>query len=396
MNNKQINIVWCDDNIDSFDNEHYHEMLAHHKCILYEKAKSSDELKKILTEKKDYIDAVIVDFNVGASELFPDKKSASGFRWVHEHLEDFSPLPFYLYSGREWDFIKGKYDDFEFSMEDDYFFKENKNVSSKRNRYFQSDELEDLLKMIEEEVIVIGTPEFKIRQEYHKAFVAIDQFGLDADVFMKIMLSDENIDRYDLCANANPLRMVIENMISRMADDGILPLYYIDNLNAVPKLLSGDENDSHFYSTEHYMPKSLSQAFNFFLTYTQDGSHNKNYLTIEFHKYLESTKDLYIIKALAIICLDIISWSYSFYKKYIELKPFKITLPFRGKVSKLVEVKGKSGALVYGNNGIILFVPQPNLEKYKYNVGTNIEITDVRPTSKEYGHLYCYGKNLDV
>jgi hypothetical protein len=60
--------------------------MAHHKCILYEKAKSSDELKKILSEKKDYIDAVIVDFNVGASELLPNKKSASGFRWIHEHL----------------------------------------------------------------------------------------------------------------------------------------------------------------------------------------------------------------------------------------------------------------------------------------------------------------------
>ena len=77
MDNKQINIVWCDDNIDSFDNEHYHEQLARHNCVMLEKAKSSEELKKILTEKKDYIDAVIVDFNVGSSEIYPDKRTAS-------------------------------------------------------------------------------------------------------------------------------------------------------------------------------------------------------------------------------------------------------------------------------------------------------------------------------
>ena len=43
MDNKQINIVWCDDNIDSFDNEHYHEQLARHNCVMLEKAKSSEE-----------------------------------------------------------------------------------------------------------------------------------------------------------------------------------------------------------------------------------------------------------------------------------------------------------------------------------------------------------------
>lgn len=394
MDNKQINIVWCDDNIDSFDNEHYHEQLARHNCVMLEKAKSSEELKKILTEKKDYIDAVIVDFNVGSSEIYPDKRTVSGFRWVHEHLEEYSPLPFYLYSGREWDFIKGKYEDFEFSMENDYFFTENSNVTSKRNRYFQSDEFEDLLQMIEEEVGTLNTPEFRIRQEYHDAFNAIEKCNLDGDVFMRILLSDENIDRYELCNKANPLRMVIESMVSKLVSCGIIPISYEDNLNAVPNLLIGKEKDSNLYSPEDFMPRSLSEAFRFFLNYTQDGSHDKNYLSIEFHNYLKSSKDIYIVKALAIICLDIIKWMNSFYQKYIELKPCAFT-PFRGIVKELKTVNGKEGGIIY-HAGKKYFVPQQLSEALKYKVGTNVEIRKISPTVKDYGDYYCVGWNLDV
>lgn len=395
MDNKQINIVWCDDAIDSFDNESYHELLSQHNCVLFEKAKSSDELKKILAEKKDYIDAVIVDFNVGSSDLFPDKESASGFRWVHEHIDEYAPLPFYLYSGREIDFIMKKYAAFEFPMDGDYFFSENKNVSSKRNRYFQADELEALLIMIEEEVNAIGTPEFKIRQEYHEAFVAIDKFGLDADVFMKILLSNEDIDRYELRVLANPLRMVIESMVSKMIKAGIIPITYDENLNAVPKLLSGKEEDRRLYSPEHYMPKPLSDAFVLFLSYTQDGSHDKNYLTLDFINYLKTTKDVYLIKVLAIICLDIIKWSYTFYKRYIEIKPCGFT-PFKGIVKELKIVNGKEGAIVYDDAGNKYFVLQHTNELYKYKVGTNVMISDVKPTKKEFGDFFCFGKNLDV
>ena len=173
METKQINVVWFDDQVDKLEEKNI-ELFKYHHCVLYAKAKTSDELEQILKDKRKYIDAVIVDFNVSSSDLFPDKESASGFRWVHEHLKEYSPLPFYLYSARDWDFIKNKYCAFEFNMDGDYFFSPNENVVSKRNRYFQGNELEDLLKMIEEEASCIKTPEFKVRQEYHKAFVAID------------------------------------------------------------------------------------------------------------------------------------------------------------------------------------------------------------------------------
>jgi hypothetical protein len=166
-------------------------------------------------------------------------------------------------------------------------------------------------------------------------------------------------------------------------------------LNAVPYLLAGKEVDSKFYSSEDFMPKSLVDAFKFFLDYTQDGSHNKNYLTIDFHNYLKTSKDIYIIKSLAIICLDIIKWFSSFYDKYLELKPCGF-VPFKGIVKEIKKVNGKEGAIVYDDKGKKYFVVQYPDEIRKYRIGTNVEITSVKSTSKEYGDYYCYGKNLDI
>ena len=101
--------------------------------MLYRKARTSEELRNILSEDKGFIDAVIVDFNMSDTNLVPSKDTAKGFQWVHEHYKDYSPLPFYLYTGRDEDFIRKKYKDFEYTIEGDYFFRDNENIKSKRN-----------------------------------------------------------------------------------------------------------------------------------------------------------------------------------------------------------------------------------------------------------------------
>jgi ribosome maturation protein Sdo1 len=59
-------------------------------------------------------------------------------------------------------------------------------------------------------------------------------------------------------------------------------------------------------------------------------------------------------------------------------------------------VNGKEGAIVYDDKGKKYFVVQYPDEIRKYRIGTNVEITSVKSTSKEYGDYYCYGKNLDI
>ncbi len=401
METKQINVVWFDDGIDDLDNDNNRILFNHHHCVLYAKAKTADELKKILEDKKKYIDAVIVDFNAGRSESFPDEDTASGFLWVHEHFEEFSPRPFYVLTGRDEDFIRRKYEAFEFPIDGDHFFSPIKNVAPQRpNRFFLKRQLDDLLKIIEEEVSCIKTPEFKVRQEYHKAFVAIEEFGLDADVFMKILLSDESIDRYELKNLANPLRMVIERMVYKMADDGVVPQGM--NLNSIPDLLKGKLEKSKKYNEEDYMDITIYDAFSLLLGYTQDGSHDQPYLTVGFKKYLQENGDIYIVKALAIICLDIITWSSLFYKKYLSIIPFPpISYPFTEEVQEIVQVhddvkdRDYEGAIVY-HQGKKFFVKQFTDESKKYRIGDKVKIerNNVQKTNEIYGDFYCMGRKI--
>lgn len=388
---KRINIVWCDDSIDTIWDNNVSDLFAIHNCHLLKKTKTSQELKKILEDPKVYVDAVIVDFNVGESDQIPASDSASGFRWVHEHLDSYRQIPFYLYSARDYDFIRNKYSSFEFNIDDDYFFNPNKNVESHRNRYFQPLELEELAKMIEEEVGEISTPEFKIRNEFSQAFDTLEEFELDKVVFMQILLSDESVDRYEICNKANPLRMVLEKMVSKLQENGILPA---KKLNELPSLLRGTDNDSNRFSPEDYMHKSLFKAFKFLLEYTQDGSHDKE-TDLEFKEYLKSSRDNYIVKSLAIIALDVIRWMGQFYEKYKDLKPFAFE-PFTAKAIDIIKVKGTEGAIVKDSEGKTYFVPQSPNPRYRYSKGSTIKIISRRTTSPEFGDYFAFGRNLDV
>lgn len=386
---KTLNVVWCDDNIEALNIADNQRLFESHNCQIYKTAKTSDKLKKILDENKDLVDAVIVDFNMSDKDLIPSKSTASGFRWVHEHLSEYHPIPFYLYSARDQDFIESKYRDFEYSKTNDYFFSPNKNVSAERNRYYQATELDELLSNIEEEVSTISTPLYKIRQEYSNAFNAISYFQLDPMVFLKILSSDEDIDRYEISNTANPLRKEIEKLFSQFADEGIIPTTYLSEFNKIPSLLGGEKEGSEYYALDDRMPTSLTEAFKFFLKYTQDGSHTKNYLSIDFDKYLRKTGDIYIVKALAIIGLDVINWAYPFYLKYqpLHLCSFQ---PFETVVNKIIQVGGKEGAIALDSNNKKYFIPQPpaHLQKYRYEVGTKVRIESCTPTTKEYGDFY--------
>ena len=183
-----INVVWCDDAIDVLNTEENRELFALHNCRIFKTAKNSYQLKEILEEHKNFIDAVIVDFNMSDKDLIPSNTSASGFRWVHEHLSDYSPIPFFLYSARDIEFIDAKYQDFEYSKENDYFFSPNSRLSTKRNRYYQASDLNELLNNIEEEVSALKTPEFKVRNEFSEAFAILYRFNLDSSIFIKILL----------------------------------------------------------------------------------------------------------------------------------------------------------------------------------------------------------------
>lgn len=410
-NKKQINVVWCDDNIDNLTKSMtLKEMFNDHHCQIYETAKTSEQLLNILQNKKNFIDAVIVDFNMDKINESPDKDKAGGFMSIHNELKNYPSIPFYLCSGRDMTFIENKYREFELKIEGDYFFSNNPLVSGKRNRHFCQDDIadiEDMLNMIEEEVEVRCTPTYRIRQEYSEAFAAIDKFGLNGDVFINILKYDKKKDQpiaEIVITSANSLRIEIEKLMSQFQDEEIIPEDI--ELNRIPNLLAGKDEDSNCYKPDDLMPEALYTAFKRLLVdYTQDGSHgehpDKNInLKLHFRKYLESEKDIYIVKALAIICLDIIRWASTFYDKYKSKHLFIKFEPFDAEVKELVTIdNGKEGAIVYDSDGKSYFCQQQSAPFLKYKVGTNVNIDKRSKATGAYSAYDYFCKNawnLDV
>ena len=353
MKQRLINVVWLDDKVNILAQQNA-ELFSTHNCIIYKKAKTAEELFTILNEFKDFIDAVIVDFNVDSKSEIPTDTSASGFQWVYNHRAEYQ-CPFYLYSARDFDYIRQKYLAYDFPdpndpEEDqrDYFFSPNNNTKSGRNRYFKQGELVNLIEEMKEEVACMETPSYQVRQEYSEAFKTIDTFQLDGKVFLDILLADEKTDRFELKDKANPLRKAVEEMCSIMREKGVLPFEAF--LNEIPDILSGKNGNE--VDSEDLMQESLSSAFRFFLSYTQDGSHSNKcnkWLSKSFNNYIRETGDTYIVKALAIIGLDILRWLGSFYNKYVSAPPFKFE-PFEAIVIELCEHNEKKGALVKDEN----------------------------------------------
>lgn len=354
-----INVVWCDDRIDSFFDESLQKLFDNNGLNLLAKAKTSNELIEYLIVNRNLVDAVIIDFNVSEDAIVPEEKEASGFRIVHDSLKDYiSTTSFYLYSGCDIEFIRDKYKAYDIKFEGDYFFKKPNETTGDFYRYFNSGQIKELIDTLRAETEFKNTPTSQIRSMYPDAFQSIAKFNLDSEIFIRLLLCDKNIDRYDLCDKSNPLRSQIDKVFGIMSDNAVIPPV---PLNAVKGIIGelGNNEDKAKYDPTDLMPASLVNALEFFLKYTQDGSHEKpNGLTIDFRKYLKEHNDIYLIKALTIICMDIIIWCDKFYNKYEDKKLFSRT-PFVATIKEICCIKNKEGACLE-NNGKTYCLLQDN------------------------------------
>lgn len=378
MGNKRINVVWCDDKFNSVCNEDVRQRFEDEGLDVIKGVTTARDLEKYLEDKKDIVDAVIVDFNLGEYEEVPEEKSARGFAFIRDSLikKYSSKIPFYLYTTWTDEEVKEKLAQYDIkNFEKDYFFNPD---NSEKKRIFRINEREHLISVICQDVYEMNTEAFKIRQQFAGAFAVIKTFNLSAKLFIDILKLDEAVDDKDeLCTYANSIRKEIESLSSKLQKNFVLP---IGELNKLPKILHGDDDYCKYYD---HMPNSLFYAFEFLLKYTQDGSHNKNCLTIDFDNYLKEKNDVYIVKSLAIIALDIIMWMGELYEIY---KGKELYGPFDAVVKAIKEEP--PGAIVFeSKKKFFLRQPQHN-EKKKLNVGDRVHVKYWVTTSPSYGDYY--------
>lgn len=338
---KHINIAWLDDQIDNLvrDNE---EFFKTRNCFIKYKAKTAEQLQSFLDEHRDMVDVVIVDFEVDSTNPNAET-STSGFQKVAYIRDKYSPIPFFLCSGFTLQDIEDRSRGLG-KQEKDYFLKPDENG---RRRYFQKGtEMDKLVEMICAEAESISTPQFKVRQEYNKAFKAVERFGLDAETFVSLLTIDENTEYQKLSERPVELRKEIEKLFKKLEKEEVLPskklndvVKWFENRSPNPKIDSDD-----------LMPEALVKSLRLLADLTNNSAH-----PLDFDEYLKDSRDVYLVKALAIICLDIVKWfNDGFYDFYKNERPFHFDsfiavvigeVEKEGKQAFLVEYDGKKYAL---------------------------------------------------
>ena len=298
------NIIWADDEIDSFRlDDSVTGMLKLHNINLLDYAHTSNELKLKLEEWEDKVDAVITDGNFDKTKTVDIVRSTSGISDVLNFISDFNRkriIPFYLYTGKK-NLLKEKFTDGEL----EYF--------EKRDRIFEKGTLSKMLSRIKEEVDSINSPQFRIRNEYKKEFeAAILVEDAERNLEKGLLYLYEEDSWKDVQDYFNPARKIVERMMSKCEEMKILPPE--TSLNNASRYFSGIDKFIGF--ADEIMPKPLAESLFYFLRITQDGSHDAFGMSLGVDKYVRENKNINLYRSILYIAMDLLLWFERMYKQY--------------------------------------------------------------------------------
>lgn len=299
------NVIWADDEIDSFRRDKsVVSVMESQNVKLLDFAHTSSELKEILMEKEDMVDAVITDGNFDKKRTINfNDRSTSGISDVLTFISEFNRkriIPFFLYSGKK-KLLKEKFTDGEL----DYF--------EQRGRIFEKGNLDKMLIKIKEEVDYINSVQFRIRNKYRKEFEAAKLIeGAIENIERGLLYLYEDSSWKDIQDYFNPARKIVERIMDRCIEMNILPPHI--SLNTAQKILQGTLSD--YCLSVPLMEKPLAESLRFFLSITQDGSHDANDLQLGVDQYVRQTQNVNLYLSILHIAMDLLLWHERMHKKY--------------------------------------------------------------------------------
>jgi len=307
MTRNTYNVIWVDDEISAILNERTIELLASEDIRVIATATHADgaggleELLRKHTAKgitNDRVDAVITDANFNVSEDTLNSKGerdTSGLSYVLMLTKKYDTLPFYLYTGRSEEMLLDKYDDGELNE-----FKNN-------NRWFAKGfGLMPLIDQIKEDVDKMNSLEFKIRNQYHKEFLAAAKIpGAEALLTKGLLAKEDNAALIDLF---NDARMVFERICDKLQEYEFIP--FLSSINNVSRFLGGQNVDpyEHIQKEKPIMDKALARATWFFVGIVNDGSHDQEKSELKVKEYVRNTHSSNLFYSVLHILMDILRW----------------------------------------------------------------------------------------
>ena len=302
---KQIyKVIFIDDEVDVLcDDEKISRCLIEGVEII--KAHNIGELEESLRNFDGYVDAIVtgVNFSSGDDGIAADGNDSSGFNRVQQIVEVYRSkgryIPYYICSGKP-ELVKERY------------LKYNELEELETNgRIFSNDEFWTLIEKVKSDVVRIQSPEFRIRNQYSSELKAVKNCLSSAHeiLLMEILIYCEEgrHDFHDTIGYFNPLRKLIEVIRDKCEDLGIIPTS-ISSLNDFRRFMQGMEVSGYSINKGEVMPPTLARSLYYYLDITQDASHSKDDLKLNVEQFVQSQKNVLLLKAIVNIALDICLW----------------------------------------------------------------------------------------
>jgi len=311
MSMNVYNIIWADDDIDALK-DRYEKRFTKNGLSIIGIAHNGEELEQQLSEKRDFVDAVIVDANFNETEVdIDDERDTSGLTFTRTHLLKVYPnTPFILFTQREDELINKKYQNIHTKFLQEF---------PRHKRWFHKNDDDELIEMfdsIKEEVNYRNTDQFRIRKKYRKEFEAAKLIPGAENLLLKGILSEiiNDLSNEAIVECFTPVRMICENVIDQCQAREYIP--YISSLNSICDFLRLKEVEG-FKLTTPIMHKTLVSSLEYFLSITQDGSHDKSCLPLEVIDYVRRRNNNNLYRAMLYIVMDLLLW----YKDLIDNNP---------------------------------------------------------------------------
>ena len=314
MKTNVYNILWADDDVDALI-DRYEERFNDNDIAIVKWAHDGKELEEMLSTSIHEIDAVIVDANFNYAKIVPGNKlnerNISGLEYAHSlYVHKFNrSIPFFLFTQRTDEMLHNKLDERP-EFNDD--FKRHETWFRKND----DDELFEMFECIKDVVDHRNTNSFRIRNKYKEEFKAAKLIPNAEELLFKGLITEfsDYTSNEAIIECFTPVRMLFEKIIDNCQSKNYIP--YLSSLNSVCDFLDQKEVDG-FKLTKSIMHKTLVHSLDFFLSITQDGSHDKTSLPLEVVDYVRNKKNNNLYRSILYIAMDLLLW----YKDLLDQIP---------------------------------------------------------------------------
>lgn len=311
MSTNVYNIVWADDEIDALK-DRYEERFNDNGFEIIGIAHDGKELEAVLSKMAHKADAVIVDanFNFQAASAGEElsERNITGLDYAYS-LYAFShgrSIPFFLFTQRSDELLREKLCDKPEFLKD----------FPRRERWFRKNDEEELAEMfgaIKKEVDYRNTDSFRVRNKYRREFEAAELINNAPENLEKgLLYLYEDSSWKDTQDYFNPARKIVERIIDSCISMNLLPPHI--SLNTASKILGGNTKD--FSLTTPLMDKPLAESLRYFLSITQDGSHDMCDLQLGVDQYVRRTENVNLYLSILHIAMDLLLWHKEMKDKY--------------------------------------------------------------------------------